>query len=150
MSKKKHPNHQSATTRTGGKGAVISGTTASTATGDVRIPVREEELVVGTQVQEEGRVHVHKDVVAEQQTVTVPLQQERVTVERVPLSGNASTADAFTEQDIEVPVMGEQAVVGKQVKGVEEVRIHKDVVGQQEQVSGTVRKERVVVDDANA
>ena len=134
-SKKKHPNHQSATART-------------EVTGDVRIPVREEELIVGTQVREEGRVHVHKDVVAEQQTVTVPLQQERVTVERVPLSGGVSAADAFTEQDLEVPVMGEQAVVGKQVRGVEEVRIRKDVVGQQEQVSGTVRKERVVVDDA--
>ena len=142
MSHKKHKDHEQA----------IAGTAAATSTdAELRIPVREEELVVGTHQQEEGRVHVRKDVVAEQQTVSVPLRQERVTVERVPLSGDASvTTDAFTEQDIEVPVMGEEAIVGKQVRGVEEVRIRKDVVNQQQQVSDTVRKERVVVDDVKA
>src|SRR5439155_21708884 len=96
-----------------------------------------------------GRVHLHKDVVAEQQTVNVPLQQERVTVERVPVSGqvDATTVrDAFTEQDLDVPVMGEEAVVGKQVRAVEEVRLRKDAGTETEQVSDTVRKERVTVD----
>lgn len=70
--------------------------------------MREEELVVGKQVEEQGRVHVHKDVVSEQQTVSVPLQQERVTVERVAYSGDpAASGDAFVERDIDVPVMGE-------------------------------------------
>ncbi len=115
---------------------------------EIAVPVREEELVVGKRAQEEGRVHLHKDVVEEQQTVTVPLEQERVTVDRVPVSGQAddTAADAFTEQDIEVPVMGEEAIVGKQVRATEEVRLHKDAVTEQQQVSGTVRKERVTVE----
>ncbi len=115
---------------------------------EIAVPVREEELVVGTRAQEEGRVHLHKEVVAEQQTVNVPLEQERVTVERVPVAGQADvdTADAFQERDIDVPVRGEEAVVGKQARAVEEVRLHKDTVTEQQQVTDTVRKERVIVE----
>jgi len=94
-------------------------------------------------------VHLYKDVVQEQQTVSVNLRHEEVTVERVPVTGQASQADlpnAFQDQDIEVPVMGEEAVVGKQVREVEEVRLHKQASEEQQQVSDTVRRERVVVD----
>jgi uncharacterized protein (TIGR02271 family) len=118
---------------------------------DIRVPVREEELVVGTRQEEAGQVHIHKDVVTEQQTVQVPLQHERVTVERVAFSGDpATTADAFVARDIEVPVMGEEAVVSKRMVGVEDVVIHKDVVTEQQTVDDTVRKERVVVDGVDA
>jgi uncharacterized protein (TIGR02271 family) len=126
---------------------VSTGPATTTDAADLRIPVREEELVAGTQQTEAGRVHIHKDVVADQQTLNVPVHRERVTVERVPLSDvPATSADAFVEQDIEVPVMGETVVTGKRVVGVEEVRVHKDVVTEQEQVTDTVRKEEVSVD----
>ena len=118
---------------------------------EVRIPVREEELVAGTQVEEQGRVHVHKDVVTEQQTINVPVQREQVSVERVPVDRDAGAADAsgaFQEGDIEVPVMGEEVVTGKRAHVVEEVRLHKDTVTEQEQVGGTVRREQVRVEDA--
>ncbi len=124
---------------------------AETAAGEIRVPVRAEELVVGTQVEEEGRVHVHKDVVTEQRTVQVPLRQEQVTVERVAMSGEAPAGDdVFVERDIDIPVMGEQAVVGKRVAGVEEVIIRKDVVTEQERVTDSVRKERVTVGGIDA
>lgn len=120
--------------------------------GEIRVPVREEELVVGKRSQEEGRVHIHKDVVEERRTVTVPLEQEYVTVERTPIADGAAAVgdDVFTEREIEVPVMGEEPVVSKRVAGVEEVLIHKDLVTEQEQISDTVRKERVVVDGVDA
>lgn len=114
---------------------------------DIRVPVREEELIAGTRPEEEGRVHVHKDVIEEQQTINVPVTRERVTVERAPLSGrDVPMDDAFTERDIDVPVMGEEVVAEKRVRGVEEVRIRKDAFTEQQQVSDTVRKERVSVD----
>ncbi len=118
---------------------------------DIEVPVYEEELTVGKRQEQIGDVHLRKDVVQEQQTVSVPLQHEEVTVERVPLSGQADAAtvrDAFQGGDIEIPVMGEEAVVGKQVVETEEVRLHKQAVTETEQVSDTVRKERVVVDGA--
>ncbi len=121
------------------------------ASDEVRIPVREEELVAGTQVEEQGRVHVHKDVVTEQQTLNVPVQREQVSVERVPVDRAAETVDAsgaFQEGDIEVPVMGEEVMTSKRAHVVEEVRLHKDTVTEQEQVGGTVRREQVWVEDA--
>ena len=132
---------------TTGSAARAVRTDVETGTGDIRVPVREEELVVGKRTEEEGRVHIHKDVISEQQSVDVALQQERVTVERVAFTGDPATVtDAFVERDIEVPLMGEEVVVGKQVKGVEEVVIRKDVTTEQQRVTDTVRKERVIVD----
>jgi len=127
----------------------LAGTTTED---DIRIPVREEELIASKQVQERGRVHLHKDVIEEEQTVNVPLMREEVTVERVPVTGDAPAidADAFTEKDIEVPVLREEAVVEKRAHTTEEVRLHKDQVSENEQVTDTVRKERVVVDGAGA
>ena len=115
-------------------------------TGDIRVPVREEELVVGKRAEEQGRVHIRKEVTETPQSVDVSTQHERVTVERVAFSGDANAKDAFVEKNIDVPLMGEEAVVGKQVRGVEEVVIHKDVTTEQQRVTETVRKERVMVD----
>lgn len=117
---------------------------------DIAVPVYEEEVVAGTRPQEEGRVHIHKDVVTEQQSVDVPLQRERVTVERAAFSGNPGASDdAFVERDLDIPVMGEEAVVSKRVKGVEEVRVRKNTYTDTETVSDTVRKEQVTVDGAD-
>jgi len=114
---------------------------------DLRVPVVEEELVAGKRAVEEGRVHVHKDVVEEKQSVTVPVQREQIRVERVAVQGDAANvADAFVERDIDVPLKGEEVVVGKRAHVVEEVRIRKDQVTEDQQVSDTVRKERVYID----
>lgn len=135
---------------TTGTGSMATGARASErmATGeDIRVPVREEELVAGKERTAAGSVHIHKDVIEEPRTVEVPLRHEEVTVERVPLTGDAlNTEDAFKEVDIDVPVEDEQVVVGKRVTG-EEVRVHKNVIEETKQVSDTVRKERVAVDD---
>lgn len=116
---------------------------------DIAVPVREEELVAGKRQEEIGRVHLHKDVVAEQKTVDVPVKREEVHVERVPVEGQAATdvgPDAFQERDIDVPVMGEEAVAAKRAHVAEEVHLHKTAETEQEQVSDTVRRERVQID----
>ena len=95
--------------------AQAAATSETVTDGDIRVPVYEEELVVGKRAQEEGKVHIHKDVIEEQRTLTVPLEQEHVTIERVAFSGEA-TADAFVERDIDVPVMGEEVVLSKVVR----------------------------------
>ncbi len=129
-----------------------SATTATTQTvntdRDIRVPVMEEELVAGKHEEELGRVHVHKDVVQEQQTVSAPVTHEEVVVERVAVNSDAAAvgADAFVDKDIEVPVMGEELVTGKRAVVTEEVRLHKQAVTEEQQVTDTVRKERVTVD----
>jgi len=115
----------------------------------INVPVYEEELTVGKRQEQIGDVRLHKEVVTEQESIPVTLRHEEVTVERVPFTGQANQADlqnAFQNQDIDVPVMGEEAVVGKQLHEIEEVRLHKQATDEQRQVSDTVRKERVVVE----
>jgi len=127
----------------------VTGTQAASTTGAIVVPEYEEELVAGTRQEQIGDVHLHKDVVTEQESVPVTLRREEVTVERVPVDqavAGDTTRDAFQNKDIDVPVMGEEAVVGKQVRETEEVRLRKQATTVQQQVTDTVRKERVVVD----
>jgi len=119
---------------------------------DLRVPVMEEEMVAGKRTVEGGRAHVHKEVTEKQETVSAPVMHEEVRVERVPVTGDAAamTDDAFVEQTIDVPVMGEELVAEKRARVAEEVRLRKQAVTEDEQVSDTVRKERVVVDGVDA
>jgi len=151
---------QTGQTITGGQ--TVSGGTMSTGQtsqtdeyavqdGDIRVPEYQEELVAGKQQEQLGEVHVHKSVVEEQQTVSAPVTHEELDVERVPVHNQVQNApaDAFQERDINIPLQGEQLVAGKQVVEAEEVRLHKRDVTEQEQVSGTVRKEQVTIDGQN-
>jgi uncharacterized protein (TIGR02271 family) len=97
----------------------------------ITVPVYEGDIVVGTQEEEQGRVRLHKEVVQEHETVSVSLEQERITIECVPVTEQGdpiAAPDAFQERDIEVPAMGEEAVVGKQTRATKAVRVRKERV----------------------
>jgi len=121
------------------------------ASGDVVVPEYEEQLVAEKVARQEGTVHVHKGVVEEQQTVSAPVTHEEVDVERVPVHNQVGAAppDAFQEEDLNIPLQGEQLVAGKQVVEAEEVRLRKRQVQEEEQVTGTVRREDIEVDQPN-
>jgi uncharacterized protein (TIGR02271 family) len=117
--------------------------------GDVAVPVHQEEMVARTQPKETGGAHVRKDVAHEQQTLNVPVRREEVTVEHVLARGRGDVAhDAFTERDIDIPVMGEQVYTEKRTNVKDELHLHKRPVTDTEQVSDSVRKDRVNVEGA--
>ncbi len=124
-----------------------SGTERSSA--DVTIPVVEEELDVTTREREAGAVRVRKDVITEEETVTVPVTRERVTVERVPVSeGSYASADTrIGEGEVTVPVREEEVEIRKRPVVKEEIRLRKDKFEERRAVSETVRKEDVHIDD---
>ena len=130
--------------------AMTSGATA-TATGEeeIRIPVMEEELTATVRPQEAGAVRIEKDVVTEEQTLEVPVTEERVRVERrvVDRPVSAADADAFEETVIEVPLRTETVDVQKQARVAEEVVVSKEATQRTERVADTVRREEVVVDE---
>jgi uncharacterized protein (TIGR02271 family) len=111
----------------------------------------EEELQVGTTQRERGRVRLRKHVTTEQQTVTVPVQREQVRVEREPITDAnldaATDGPAISEEDHEVTLHEEEAVVEKRAVPRERVRLEKDTVTDERQVSEEVRKEQIEVDD---
>jgi uncharacterized protein (TIGR02271 family) len=74
----------------------------------------------------------------------INLRNERVTVQRRPVSGGARVAsDAFSERTIEVTETKEVPVVSKTAHVAEEVVVGKDVDQRTETVRDTVRKEQV-------
>jgi uncharacterized protein (TIGR02271 family) len=116
---------------------------------EIRVPVMEEELTATVRQQEAGAVRIEKDVVTEEQTLEVPVTEERVRVERrvVDRPVSAADADAFEETVIDVPLRSETVDVQKQARVTGEVVVSKEAVERTEQVSGTVRREEVSVDE---
>jgi uncharacterized protein (TIGR02271 family) len=107
----------------------------------------EEELEVDTKQVPRGQAGVRKRVVTEQQHRTVPVEREELRVEREPIQAGEDDGDAELAADERtVELREEQPVVDKRVVPKERVRIGKEVVRDQEQVSEPVRKEQVEVD----
>ena len=111
----------------------------------------EEELRVGKTEREAGRVRLRKYVVEDEVTQTVPVKREEVRIEREPITdanvGNATDGPAISEEEHEVVLREEEPVVEKRAVPKERVRLDKDVQTEDRQVSDTVRKEEIEVDD---
>ncbi len=116
-------------------------------TGERGMKLSEEQLQVGKRQVESGRVRLRKVVRTEHQEVPVELRREEVTIERVSASGAAVPGDAFREEEIDVPVMREEAVVDKQAHVTGEVHLNKTTETETQTVGGDVRSEDVEVDD---
>lgn len=136
------------------EGGPTSGEGTATATGsgsdDDAMTRSEEELRVGTTSQESGRVRLRKYVETEDVSETVPVRREEARVEREPIT-DANRDDAvsgaeITEDEHEIVLHDEEVVAEKQAVPKERVRLDKDTVTDEEQVSDTVRKERIDVD----
>jgi uncharacterized protein (TIGR02271 family) len=110
----------------------------------------EEELRVGKTSRESGRARLRKYVVTEQVETTVPVQREEVRIEREPITdanvGDATDGPAISEEEHEVTLHEEQVVVEKQAVPKERVRLDKDTVTEEQQVSEEVRKEQIEAD----
>ena len=111
----------------------------------------EEELRVGTTERETGRARLRKYVVEDEVTQTVPVRREEVRIEREPITDanadQATDGPAISDEEHEVVLHEEQAVVGKQAVPKERVRMDKDTTVEEQQVSETVRKEQIDVDE---
>jgi len=115
---------------------------------DIRVPVVEEELTATTRGVERGAVRIETHVTEREETLSVPVTEERVHVERRVVDRPADASD-ISAQDavIDVPVYGEEVEMQKRARVVEEVEISKDAVQETRQVGGTVRREDVEVID---
>jgi len=114
---------------------------------ELRVQRSEEELRAGTREREAGAMRVRKRVRTDRERIEVPTRHEEVTVERVPVEGEASEAE-IGEDEVVVPVTEEEVVVEKRPVAKEEVRIRKDVVEDTEVVEEDVRREEIEVEDA--
>ena len=119
--------------------------------GEIALPVIEEQLNVGKKVVNRGGVRVHTSVTETPVQGQVNLREEKVNVERHAVDRAVTDADMknFKEGEFEVRTQGEEAVVGKTAKVVEEVVVGKDVTERTETINDTVKRTDVEVDEIN-
>jgi uncharacterized protein (TIGR02271 family) len=113
---------------------------------ELRVQRTEEELAAGTREREAGQLKVRKRVRTDRERIEVPTRHEEISVERVPVEGEASEAE-IGEDEVVVPVTEDEVVVSKRPVAKEEVRIRKDVVSDTETVEEDVRREEIEVED---
>jgi uncharacterized protein (TIGR02271 family) len=120
--------------------------TGGTTSGDT-IQLSEESLVVGKRLVNRGGTRIRRFVVETPVEESVSLRNETVRVERRPVTDGRPVADAdFTDKTIEMTETGEEAVVGKTARVVEEVSLCKKAVDRTETIHETVRKEDVEIE----
>ncbi len=113
------------------------------------IKVLKEDLVVGKREVEAGAIKVTSRVVERPVTEQVSLHEERVTIERRPVSYalSGAAAEAFRERTLSATARSEEAVVGKDVRVVEEIGLNKQATDRVETVHDTVRETKVDIDE---
>ena len=86
-------------------------------------------------------------MVTEQVQQTVPVQHEEVRVEREPITDEnideALSGPAISEEEHEVVLHEEEPIVEKRTVPKERVRLEKDTVTDEAEVSEEIRKERI-------
>ncbi len=128
-----------ATTNTG-----MTANAASTEPGTIQLS--EETLAVGKRAINRGTTRVRRYVVETPVEEQVKLHDERVMVERRPVTdGRAVGSDSFGDKTIEVTETAEEAVVSKTARVKEEVVVRKEAADRTETVRDTVRREDVEI-----
>lgn len=114
----------------------------------ITIPVIEEEIVVGKEYVETGKVKISKKISEHQQTIDIPLMQERVSVERVAVNKFVDTPPEIRHEGdlMIIPVLEEQIVVQKRLVLVEELHVTKQLVETHHSEEVTTRKEDVNIE----
>jgi stress response protein YsnF len=138
-------------------GTTSSASTGAIATGPSRmekldgeqiIPVLREEIQIGKRVVDRGATHVGIHVTERPVSEHVRLREEYVEVERRPANRAPTPGELeFRKTEIDLSASGEEAVVSKQVRVVEEVHLRKKVVERDETISDTLRGTDIDITD---
>jgi uncharacterized protein (TIGR02271 family) len=119
-------------------------------TGDAPAVVRhEEELAVGTAVQEAGRVGVRKVSESHAVETVVPRGVEHAEVERqdaADSSADSGEVEVLPDGSLSIPVFEEELVIEKRLVVRERIIVRKHTVTEDRRVEADLRRERVEVE----
>ncbi len=122
-------------------------TTGTTASDGGTIQLAEETLAVGKRVINRGGTRIRRFVVETPVEQNVTLHDEKVTLERRPVTdGRPVTGADFSEKTIEMTETAEQAIVAKTARVKEEISLRKEATERVETVRDTVRREEVEIE----
>lgn len=113
------------------------------------LPITEERLQVGKREVERGGVRVRSYVTEQPVHEQLRLRNERIDVERRPVDQplTGSEDDAFRERTVEMTARGEEPMVAKEARVVEEVVLRKTANEEVRTIDESVRRTQVDVED---
>ena len=94
-----------------------------------KIQLREEQLDIKKQRVQTGEVTIHKEIVEEQKTFTIPIRREEMVIE------------AGSEEELRIPLKEEEVEISKHPVKVNEVSISKQQIDEIQHVKETVKRE---------
>lgn len=111
----------------------------------------EERLNIGVQRTNTGKARLRKYITTERVTQTVPVSHDEVRLEREPITDAnrdaAYSGGDLTSEEHEVTLSEDRLVVNKETVPVERVRLEKETVTENQQVTEDLRKEQIEVDN---
>lgn len=113
------------------------------------LPVMEENLQVGVEKVQTGKVRATKKVHEENLIVSGPVLHDELNIERIPLNqyiDEAPPSVRYEGDTMVIPVIEEEVVVQTRLKLVEEVRITRRHREETVEKPVTVRREEVIVE----
>lgn len=114
------------------------------------IKLYEEKLVVNKDRQKAGEVAIGKKVETKTAKIDVPLEKERIVVERTdatePSVVNPGSVNFGDKEVVHMDIYEESADIEKQAFVREEVNIHKEVAQDTVQANETIRREELEID----
>ena len=118
---------------------------------DPVVTLSEERLRVATEIVPVGRVRLRRHLVTEEQTFTVAVTREEVTVdhEELPAGEQVPDGGALSEDSYEMIRYEDRVLVTTQRVAVERVRLVRRVVTVDHTVTGQVRREVVGLVDVD-
>ena len=110
------------------------------------IPIIEEQVRIGKQTAEVGRVRISKHVTERVEAVDVLLHRENVEIERIPVNRYVETAPPVRHEGdtMIIPVLRE--VIEKRLLVIEELRVTKRTTQEHAVQQMPLRKEELVVE----
>lgn len=120
------------------------------AAGEQIVPIVEEQLIVGKREVDRGGARVRSYVTETPVHEQVRLRDEKISVQRRSVDRPLTDADdAFRTRTIDMTATGEEAVIGKTARVVEEVVVSKTSGERVEDINETVRRTDVEIDEDN-
>jgi uncharacterized protein (TIGR02271 family) len=127
-----------------------AGSTGSVDTDEERIPIVEEQLVIGKRAETGRTINVRSRLVSDRVSEDVTLHEEHVTIEHNPINRELSSSEAeamlIDGKTVSMTERNEEVVVGKKAVVTDEVVVRKEGHDRTEHVEETVRRTEVDVD----
>lgn len=111
-----------------------------------KLLLNEEKLDIIKRKVQTGEVSVHKEVITEEKSFSVPVSREELVIEKKAAGPDTKNIDGENLETIRIPLTEEQVDVAKRPVTLEDVSIHSNVYQETQHIEENLKKEAAFVE----